>query len=641
MGYYGSIKWEHLNSIDSIIPSLINYSSSLKNIDTYYNTFNKKILPNLPASLQNSNELKTVLKSIDLIEEEKVSSENKENIKQLFEYFSAISKDKYILIFKDKLPNYQKYFLKTSTLIYQWYSRSLLANASSIFNVNFLKITSESQALMGLDFTKDYNALITKIITKNNDLINKSSREVITLPNGYEKDFDKVLDSIIEDVSKLAYLKNNFPTNEKYFNRHLVLSNAFRNVISALLFYKKLEAILPLGKSHTLARPYFKAIKNLSKIDYDILSGQKTSMDDLIDDYNYYEGKLITINGFIENIEIRHVRTKAISIVKIKSNKGKTIEAVLPHVKIDSCGAVKGSYIKVSGIWKNINTENKNKQSLSIGKSKLSATSKDNFWSWMLLNINDIYTPSSHNTAIEWTLESGANGACNQILYDVFAMPFKVENMYGTKYSATQNFRSAVPNKTARSANSNMRVAADDTPNFDDLPPDDVKNQEIEENIKKAEYELNILKEKIQEYDKLTKERGDFNYLLYIALFVFISFIAAIIFGSAVGLTVLIISAVILIAKAIHDLIKYFLYQFNVPFIEIHKRINELENKINELKMELYENKLKLSDYYNSLFDLELADEDLNMDCKGLNLCEERPETTPMPPLIPIVDLIA
>lgn len=146
----------------------------------------------------------------------------------------------------------------------------------------------------------------------------------------------------------------------------------------------------------------------------------KAAIASVISDPLKYRNKPISIEGVLSNISIVHKRRKAISSAVVSDSAGRSINIVLPYIKLDSGGITGGSYVRVSGIWSAKSKELDNKPALQLDRLSLKTLGEKNWLSWVEHMISPVYQKSPHSLNASWSWEAGIDGAANQIRYNTW-----------------------------------------------------------------------------------------------------------------------------------------------------------------------------------------------------------------------------
>lgn len=132
-----------------------------------------------------------------------------------------------------------------------------------------------------------------------------------------------------------------------------------------------------------------------------------------------FENKFITIEGTIKKVTIKHRGRKAISSAQVTDEKGNSVTVVIPYIKLDSGGMVAGSYINISGVWKNNNKETE-QSALLIDRLSLKELSKKSWLNWVKFELTSIFQTTPHALNAKWSWELGPDGAGNQLRYNMW-----------------------------------------------------------------------------------------------------------------------------------------------------------------------------------------------------------------------------
>ena len=131
-------------------------------------------------------------------------------------------------------------------------------------------------------------------------------------------------------------------------------------------------------------------------------------------------GKEYTIAGFVAGVTITHRADKAISAVKIASDKETQITAALSHIKLDSGGMVSGAIVRLTGTWTDSIKWLPGGPALVVNRLNYGDLSKKGWRDWITCAIRGAYSPIPHGLAAIWSWEPGVNGAGNPLYYGVW-----------------------------------------------------------------------------------------------------------------------------------------------------------------------------------------------------------------------------
>jgi hypothetical protein len=135
------------------------------------------------------------------------------------------------------------------------------------------------------------------------------------------------------------------------------------------------------------------------------------------------DGQELTIEGVLGDVTIVHLGRKAISSAPVLDARGRSATIVIPYIKLDSCGMVPGSYVRISGLWQKSSKEVKGAPALMIDRLNLGELGRRSWGDWMRAELNQIFQTVSHNLAASFSWELGTNGAGNPLRYGVWFEP--------------------------------------------------------------------------------------------------------------------------------------------------------------------------------------------------------------------------
>lgn len=131
-------------------------------------------------------------------------------------------------------------------------------------------------------------------------------------------------------------------------------------------------------------------------------------------------GQEYTIAGFVAGVSITHRAGKAVSAVKIASDRDTWITAALSHIKLDSGGMVPGSIVRVTGTWTESIKWLPGGPALVVKRLSYGELGKKGWRDWVTGAIRDVYAPIPHGLAAIWSWEPGIDGAGNPLYYGVW-----------------------------------------------------------------------------------------------------------------------------------------------------------------------------------------------------------------------------
>jgi hypothetical protein len=131
-------------------------------------------------------------------------------------------------------------------------------------------------------------------------------------------------------------------------------------------------------------------------------------------------GQETTLTGVVTSVSITHRAGKAVSAVKIASDKDSEITAALSHIKLDSGGMVPGAIVRVTGTWTDAIPWLPGGPALIVKRLSYAELGKKGWRDWVTLAIRDVYAPIPHGLAAIWSWEPGVDGAGNPLYYGVW-----------------------------------------------------------------------------------------------------------------------------------------------------------------------------------------------------------------------------
>jgi len=132
------------------------------------------------------------------------------------------------------------------------------------------------------------------------------------------------------------------------------------------------------------------------------------------------DGQELSIEGVLGDVTIVHLGRKAISSAPVLDARGRSATIVIPYIKLDSCGMVPGSYVRIGGLWQKSSKEVNGAPALMIDRLNLGDLSRRSWNDWMRARLHQIYETVSHNLAASYSWELGTNGPGNPLRYGVW-----------------------------------------------------------------------------------------------------------------------------------------------------------------------------------------------------------------------------
>jgi hypothetical protein len=131
-------------------------------------------------------------------------------------------------------------------------------------------------------------------------------------------------------------------------------------------------------------------------------------------------GQEVTLTGVVTSVSITHRAGKAVSAVKIASDKDNQITAALSHIKLDSGGMVPGAIVRVTGTWTDSIPWLPGGPALVVKRLSYGELGKKGWRDWVTGALRDVYAPIPHGLSAIWSWEPGVNGAGNPLYYGVW-----------------------------------------------------------------------------------------------------------------------------------------------------------------------------------------------------------------------------
>jgi hypothetical protein len=131
-------------------------------------------------------------------------------------------------------------------------------------------------------------------------------------------------------------------------------------------------------------------------------------------------GQDYTIAGVVTGVSITHRAGKAVSAMKIASDKDNQITAALSHIKLDSGGMVPGAVVRLTGTWTSPIKWLPGGPALVVKRLNYGELSQKGWRDWVTGAIRNVYAPIPHGLSAIWSWEPGPNGAGNPLYYGVW-----------------------------------------------------------------------------------------------------------------------------------------------------------------------------------------------------------------------------
>lgn len=145
-----------------------------------------------------------------------------------------------------------------------------------------------------------------------------------------------------------------------------------------------------------------------------------TPLPKVISSPSSYNKKVITLEGKVGPVIIRHLGEKVMSSASLTDSNGAVVAVGLAHIKIDSGGLVPGSYASLTGTFAATSSEFPG-PTLVIGRRVLTKDSRGSWFDWVQLKLLPIVTPIPHGLTGRWSWKAGPDGPGNLLQYGTWA----------------------------------------------------------------------------------------------------------------------------------------------------------------------------------------------------------------------------
>jgi hypothetical protein len=133
-----------------------------------------------------------------------------------------------------------------------------------------------------------------------------------------------------------------------------------------------------------------------------------------------YNKKVITLEGKVGPVSIKHLGEKVISSASLSDSNGAVVAVGLTHIKIDSGGMVAGSYASLTGTFAASSSEFPG-PTLILNRRVLTDDSESSWLDWVQLKLLTIITPVPHGLTGRWSWKAGLDGPGNLLQYGTWA----------------------------------------------------------------------------------------------------------------------------------------------------------------------------------------------------------------------------
>ncbi len=144
-------------------------------------------------------------------------------------------------------------------------------------------------------------------------------------------------------------------------------------------------------------------------------------------------GQGVSVRGRVKDIIIVQVnKGKSLSLADIVDGEGNHLTAVLPYIKIDSCGLGPGSSVRITGVFDSeavkrhlrvIPNKHKpqiaalNPQGLIIDRLNSGELARVSWRNWVTRELGFMFTAVPNGLNISWSWQAGGNGPANQLCF--------------------------------------------------------------------------------------------------------------------------------------------------------------------------------------------------------------------------------
>ena len=147
---------------------------------------------------------------------------------------------------------------------------------------------------------------------------------------------------------------------------------------------------------------------------------RKRTLSGLINNSSRNDGKEVTVEGVLGELDIRHSGpARVLSVAVIQDANGNTLKAVLPYIKLDSGGMVPGAAVRISGNWHHL-SDKIDEPALHADRLSLSERARESWQDFATFELRRVYTPIPHGLAISFSWESGLEGPGNQLRFGIW-----------------------------------------------------------------------------------------------------------------------------------------------------------------------------------------------------------------------------
>ncbi len=301
------------------------------------------------------------------------------------------------------------------------------AQANLSYYMGSIFLLSVSRFNLAVKSVKSIKLPTEKALTKvQKDLSNKEQRiwsalkskdlsKAIKLAQALTEWANDNLNDMTKYAAAVAKKRKQEPEDVKYGEMSLHIGDIIRDLLLAVAIGKRVDWLANWGASVVATSELIKAASS-KKFSVAQNTNQKVEISVLAQDPSKYNGKEVTVKGFVGTVNIEHRSGKAISSAPIHDSNGNVVYLVLPYIKMDSGGLVKGSFARVSGTW-NAKSNEINKPALQIGRRSLNEESKNSWIAWMEDSLRNIIEIIPHYLTAGWSWEPGHDGAVNSIRY--------------------------------------------------------------------------------------------------------------------------------------------------------------------------------------------------------------------------------
>lgn len=175
--------------------------------------------------------------------------------------------------------------------------------------------------------------------------------------------------------------------------------------------------------------------RNAAKLAYgDIMPACKSNTIAELNELKLRTGQSVSVRGRVNDIIFIQVnKNKIVSLADIVDSGGNHISAVLPYIKINSCGLVPGSSVRITGTFDPQAVKKHlqrvipkaykqkvaalNPKGLVIDRLNYGELSKKSWQNWVTRELGFMFTAVPHGLNMSWSWQPGNEGPGNQLCF--------------------------------------------------------------------------------------------------------------------------------------------------------------------------------------------------------------------------------